>query len=73
MAHCAQGQNLNKLSEGIEDLNALPAVSALARVLSNVSNARQLRGSMFASARGLEFKEDESGNAFCSTRKEDCR
>jgi hypothetical protein len=26
MAHCAQGQNLNKLSEGIEDLNALPAV-----------------------------------------------
>jgi hypothetical protein len=33
VAHSAQGQNLKKLSEVIEDFNALPAVRALARVL----------------------------------------
>jgi hypothetical protein len=59
-----QGQNLNKLSEVMENFNALPAVSALARVLISVANVRSFRGSMVASARGLEFNEDESGNEF---------
>jgi hypothetical protein len=48
----------------IEDFNALPAVSALACVLISVANVRSFRGSMVASARGLEFNEDESGNVF---------
>jgi hypothetical protein len=52
------------LLEVIEDFNALPAVSALARVLINVANVRSFLGSMVASARGLEFNEDESGNVF---------
>jgi hypothetical protein len=47
-----------------EDFNALPAVSALARVLNNVANVRSFRRSIVASARGLEFNEDESGNVF---------
>jgi hypothetical protein len=64
VAHSAQSQNLNKLSEVIEDFNALPAVSAFARVLISVANVRSFRGSMGASARGLEFNEDESGNVF---------
>jgi hypothetical protein len=64
-AHNAQGQNLSKkLSEVIEDFNALPAVSALARVLNNVANVRSFRRSMVASARALEVNEDESGKVF---------
>jgi hypothetical protein len=62
-AHSAQGQNLNKkLSEVIADFKALPTVSAHARVLINVAKFKSFRGSIVASARGLEFTEDVSGN-----------
>jgi hypothetical protein len=64
VTHSAQGQNHNKLSEVIEDFNALPTVSALARVRISMANIRSFRGCMVASARGLEFNEDESGNVF---------
>jgi hypothetical protein len=37
-------------------------VSALARVLINVANVRSFRGSMIATACGLEFNEVETGN-----------
>jgi hypothetical protein len=62
-AHSAQGQNLKKkLSEVIAAIKALPTVSAHARVLINVAKVKTFRGSIVASARGLEFTEDESGN-----------
>jgi hypothetical protein len=64
-AFLPKGQNLNKkLSEAIEAFIALPAVSALARVLINVASVMSLRRSTVASARGLEFNDDESGNGF---------
>jgi hypothetical protein len=58
-----RGQNLNnKLSEVMEDFKALTTVSAHARVLINVAKVKSFRGSIVASARGLEFNEDENGN-----------
>jgi hypothetical protein len=49
------------LSEVIEDFKALPTVSAHARVLINVTKVTTFRGSVVASARGLEYNEDDSG------------
>jgi hypothetical protein len=61
--HSGQCQNLSKkLSEVIADFKALPTFSAHARALINVANVKSFRGSIFASARGLKFNEDERGN-----------
>jgi hypothetical protein len=58
------------LLEVKEDFNALPAVSALARLLINVANVRLFPHSTVASPRGLEFNEDESGNVLLNDDRE---